>query len=597
MVSPASLKGALATLCGLLLVVALFSGCAHRPPNVSADGSVDADVEIEEDEDRPAPPRQAAERAPELPSNELTQGLLYEFLLAEIAGQRGNVGVSAQTYIDLARRTRDPRVARRATEIAIFARMNATAAEAAKIWRETDPGSLRALQVFSSLLVSTGRFDEAEPQLRELLSSDPANVGNSFAQLGRTLAAAQDKPGALRLVQKLAEGYAQLPQAHYAVAQSAAGAGQDDVALAEVRKAQALRPDWDAAALLEAQVLQKTASGGAAIASLSRYLQKYPNSREVRLSYARLLVGEKKFSDARGEFQKLLADFPGSTEVVYAVALLSLQLNDYGLAETNLKRLLDMDYRDKDTVRLYLGQVAEEQNKYGEALKWYEGVKSGDQFIPAQIRYAQVLSKEGKLDEARARLKNLADAGGPQRVQLVLAEAQILRDANREKEAFSVVEKALDAQPEQPDLLYDYAMLAERMERVDVLESSLRKLIKIRPDHAHAYNALGYSLAERNQRLPEAHELIEQALKLAPDDFFIVDSMGWVLYRQGRLPEALVWLRKAYGGRPDPEIAAHLGEVLWVHGDKAEAEKVWSEATQKSPRNDTLQKTIKRFKP
>lgn len=597
MVSPAPLKGVLATVCGLLLVVAMLPGCAQRPPRVSMDNPTEADVEVDEDEDRQPPPRQAAERPAELPPNELTQGLLYEFLLAEIAGQRGNVGVSAQTYADLARRTRDPRVARRATEIAIFARMNATAAEAAKIWRETDPKSLRALQVFSSLLVSTGRFDEAEPQLKELLSSDPANVGNSFSQLGRTLAAAQDKPGALRLVQKLAEEYGQLPQAHYAVAQSAVGAGRDDVALAEARKAQELRPDWDAAALLEAQVLQKTSGGGAAIASLSRYLQKYPNSREVRLSYARLLVGEKRFADARAEFQKLLTDFPGSTEVVYAVALLSLQLNDYGLAEANLKRLLDMDYRDKDLIRLYLGQVAEEQNKSGEALKWYEGVKAGDQYIPAQIRYAQVLSKQGKLDEARAHLRRLEESGGPQRVQLILAEAQMLRDANREKEAFSVVEKALDAQPEQPDLLYDYAMLAERLDRVDVLESSLRKLIKIRPDYAHAYNALGYSLAERNQRLPEAHELIEQALKLAPDDLFIVDSMGWVLYRQGRLPEALEWLRKAHAGRPDPEIAAHLGEVLWVHGDKAEAEKVWNEAAQKSPKNDALQKTIKRFKP
>jgi tetratricopeptide (TPR) repeat protein len=607
MSSLASFRGAFAALCGLLIAIAVISGCAQRLPRAAVDGTVAADTDSEDDNDerddgdegrRPAPPvRQAAPEIPaDLPSNDLTRGLLYEFLLAEIAGQRGNVGVAAQTYTDLARRTRDPRVARRATEIAIFARMNSTAIEAARIWRETDLKSPRALQVLATLLVTAGRLDEAEPHLKALLAGEGASTANAFAQLGRTLAAAQDKEAALRLVQKLAEGHAQLPQARFAVAQAAVGAGQDELALQELRRARELRPDWDAAVLLEAQVLQKR-SAGEAIASLTRYLQKYPNSREVRLSYARLLVSEKRFSDARAEFQKLLADFPGNTEVVYAVALLSVQLNDYGPAETNLRRLLDMDYRDKDTVRLYLGQVAEEQNKYGEALKWYQGVESGEQFIPAQLRYAQLLAKQGKLVEGREHLRKLAAAGGPERVQLILAEAQLLRDANREKEAFQVVEQALDAQPEQPELLYDYAMLAERVDRVDVLESSLRKLIKIRPDHAHAYNALGYSLADRNLRLGEARELIEQALKLAPEDWFIVDSMGWVLYRQGNLPEAITWLRKAHAGRPDAEIAAHLGEVLWMNGDRGEAEKVWREAADKNPKSDSLLKTIKRFKP
>jgi tetratricopeptide (TPR) repeat protein len=600
MVFPALKPSALALLLGVVLASTVFVGCSQRVPGGVVERSVQAQTDDDDDDDeRPASPP-ARRAAPEVPSNlpqqELTQAMLYEFLLAEIAGQRGNVGVAAQTYTELARRTRDPRVARRATEIAIFARMNSVALDAARVWRETDPKSPRALQVLSSLLVNSGQLEEAEPHLRELLSSDANNVANSFAQLGRTLASAQNKDAALRVVQKLAAEHASVPQARYAVAQAAASAGQNELALKEVRQAQALRPDWDAAVLLEAQVLQKTSAQEAA-ASLARYLQKYPNSREVRLSYARILVSEKRFPDARGEFQKLLADFPGNSEVVYAVALLSLQLNDYGLAESNLKRLLDMDYRDKDTIRLYLGQVAEEQSKYGEALKWYRDIASGEQFIPAQIRYAQVLSKQGKLPEARDHLHKLAEAGGPQRVQLVLAEAQMLRDANREKEAFEIVGKALDGQPEQPDLLYDYAMLAERVDRVDVLEASLRKLIKLRPDHAHAYNALGYSLADRNLRLVEAKELIEQALKLAPDDYFIVDSMGWVLYRQGNLKEALTWLRRAHAGRPDAEIAAHLGEVLWIAGERGEAEKVWREAVEKHPKSDTLLKTIKRFKP
>jgi len=282
--------------------------------------------------------------------------------------------------------------------------------------------------------------------------------------------------------------------------------------------------------------------------------------------------------------------------MAFAVALLSLQLKDYDSAERYLRRLIESPYRDKDGVRLYLGQVAEERKNLPEALRWYGEVSGGEQYVQAQIRYAQVLARQGKLDEARARLQQAAAKDSQQRVQLVLAEAQLLRDANQPKAAFDLVGQALDRVPNNPELLYDYAMLAEKIERVDILEASLRKLIEIRPEHAHAYNALGYSLAERNQRLPEARELIEKALQLAPDDSFIVDSMGWVLYRMGNLKDSLGYLRRAYAGRPDAEIAAHLGEVLWALGERAEAERVWGEATRETPDNETLVNTIKRLK-
>jgi len=597
MLSQAPLKSALARiLCGAFVTGALLAGCAQQPAQRSGEqAALQRTAAAGGEEKRAVPaPQPKSEAKPELPKQELSREILYELLLAEVAGQRGNPAVAAQAYADLARQTRDPRIARRATEIALFAHMNTLAIESARIWHETDPGSRRSLQVLAGLLVNAGQLEEAEPHLKELLSSE-GNVANAFAQLGRTLAGAKDKEGALRVVQDLALGHADVPQAHYAVAQVAFAAGHDDLALKEVRTARELRPDWDGAVLLEAEVLQKR-SGDEALASLADYLQKYPNSREVRLAHARMLVTQKRYADARGEFQKLLQDFPGNADVVYAVALLSVQLHDYPLAEENLRRLLDMDYRDKDGIRLYLGQIAEEQNKYDDALKWYSSVAAGEQFIPAQIRYAQVLSKQGKLDEARARLRKMAASGGEQRVQLILAEAQLLRDAKREQEAFDFIGKALAAEPDQPELLYDYAMLAERVDRMDVLESSLRKLIKIRPDYAHAYNALGYSLAERNMRLGEARQLIEQALKLAPDDSFIVDSMGWVLYRMGDIPEALSWLRKAFAERPDPEIAAHLGEVLWVTGKRGEAEKVWAEASEKNPKNEALTKTIQRLK-
>ena len=392
------------------------------------------------------------------------------------------------------------------------------------------------------------------------------------------------------------KSYPDLAQAHFAVAQAAANAGDDALAMKEVRQAGRLAPEWELAVLYEASLLQKS-SNAAAADRLAGYLKTFPQSREVRLAYARTLVADKKYPEARGQFEQLIKDHPGNTDVVFAVAVLSMQLEDWPGAESNLKRLLDLGYADRNSVRYYLGQVTEEQKRFPESLQWYGEVTRSEQFLPAQIRTAQVIWKQGDLAAARKHLQAVSAANSDQRVQLIIAEAQLLRDANQPKEAFVVVESALDKLPDNPDLLYDHAMLAEKLDRVDVLEASLRKVIKLKPDHAHAYNALGYSLAERNERLEEAKALIDQALKLAPDDSYIIDSLGWVLYRQGKPEEALKELRRAYAGRQDAEIAAHLGEVLWVLGRRNEAQKVWDEALAKTPSNDVLIKTVQRLKP
>jgi tetratricopeptide (TPR) repeat protein len=212
------------------------------------------------------------------------------------------------------------------------------------------------------------------------------------------------------------------------------------------------------------------------------------------------------------------------------------------------------------------------------------------------MRTANAIAKQGKLDEARAFLRKVAADHPGEQAQLTVAEAQLLREAQRHQDAFQLLSEALQKDPEQPELLYDVALTAEKLERFDVLEANLRKLMQVRPDHAHAYNALGYSFAERNMRLQEARKLIERALEISPDDSFIIDSLGWVLYRQGDLEGAAEQLRRAYGGRPDAEIGAHLGEVLWMMGERAEAERVWQESLKASPENETLHKTIQRLK-
>jgi tetratricopeptide (TPR) repeat protein len=540
----------------------------------------------------PAKPPGKTQSAPQL---ELSERMLYDLLLGEIALQRGDPALAAKTFVDLARRTRDPRVARRAVEVANQARLPELGVDAARIWYDTEPDSAQALQVLAALLISAKRVDESQPYLEKLLAGDGVNLENGFMQLGRLLAGNPDKAANLRVVRNLAGRHAGLAQAQFAIAQAAFAASDEAAALGAIRQAQSLRPEWEAAAIFEAQILQKR-SPAAAAKSLGAFVAKNPGSREARLSYARVLVADKRLPEAREQFEALLAANPGNTDVIYAVGLLAFQLKDYPIAEQNMKRLLGMTYRDHDGVRYVLGQIAEEQKHWLSAIDWYQSIGAGEHAVPARMRTANAIAKQGKVDEARAFLKRAAADNPEQEVQLLVAEAQLLREANRAKDAFEILGQALKDDPDQPELLYDFALTAEKLERYDVLEANLRKLIQVRPDYAHAYNALGYSYAERNMRLGEARKLIEKALELSPEEYFIIDSLGWVLYRQGDLKGALEQLRRAYEGRPDAEIGAHLGEVLWVLGRTDEASRIWQESLKAGPDNETLLKTIKRLR-
>jgi tetratricopeptide (TPR) repeat protein len=545
---------------------------------------------------QPAAAAKPAERSEPLPAQELTGQILYQALLAEIAGQRGNFGLSASAYLDLARATRDPRVARRAAEIALHGRNLDMALQSARLWVEIDPESSQARQMLAGLLVSANRLDELQPHVAKLLAQEGGNLGDGLLRLNRLFARYPDKQAVLVIVEQLTVPYIGMAEAHFARAQAALNAGAWQRGVAEADKVLALRPDWDNAVMLKAQ-LQRAEAPEAALVTLSDYLAGHPRAREVRLQYARSLVGVRRLSQARAEFQRLLGDFPDNADVIYAVAVLSMQLADWATAEENFRKLLGRDFAEIDTVRLYLGQLAEERGHFEEALNRYAEVTPGEQYLAAQLRIAQLLAKQGRLDAGRRHLQDVRATGQGDRIQLLLAESQLLRNAGRAQEAYELLAGHLAAQPEQPELLYESALLAERLGRHEVLESNLRKLIRLKPDHAHAHNALGYSLADRNERLAEAEQLIARALQLSPDDPFIIDSMGWVLYRKGDRAGALNHLQRAFSIRPDPEIAAHLGEVLWMLGRREEARKTWQEAVQDHPGNEVLAEVIKRFAP
>jgi tetratricopeptide (TPR) repeat protein len=578
----------------LAFAACALGACAQQPAKepAAAEPALQAQA-------KPAPRVVVAKPAPPaapLPTVELTEQLLLKMMVAEVALQRGQPQVAVAAYLELARETRDPRIAQRATEIAWNARFVSAALEAAGIWLQADPESTQARQVVATLLVSQSQLADALPHLERWLAADKDHVGQSFLQLNTLLARHADKQAVLKVVQTLAQQYPAVPEARLSVAQAAWNADDKDLSLAEARAALKLRPDWEIAALFVAQVLQAR-SNEEAVRYLGEFVAHHPQARDARLNYARLLVNERKYAEARQQFETLVRDFPQNADVGMAVALLAMQANDYDAADAQLQRVLELNYKDPDAARFYLGQVNEERKRYDEALKWYSSVAAGGQYISAQSRYAAVLAKQGKLPEARKHLQEAPAESNQERVQLTQAEAQLLRDASEYQAAYDLLGQALAKLPNYPDLLYDHAMAAEKVNRIDVMEGNLRKLIEIRPDHAHAYNALGYTLADRNQRVEEAHRLIETALKLAPDDPFILDSMGWVLYRMGRNKEGLTYLQRAFKMRPDPEIAAHVGELLWASGQQNEALKIWREALKEHPTNELLQSTIERFSP
>jgi tetratricopeptide (TPR) repeat protein len=532
--------------------------------------------------------------ASNLPDTALDQELLFKFLLSEIAAQRGNAQLAAQGYLDMARTTRDPRLARRATEIATYARLQGIALESARLWYELDKGNPQARQSLVGLLLSGNKLGEARPHLQALINAD-GNPAQGFMQLHSLMSKHPDKQAVYNAIKDLAQGYQQMPEAHFAVAQAAYSAGKFEIAFAEVREAMKLRPDWELGALLRAQMLQQRESTRAATDYLHGFLEQYPRSREARANYARLLIGEKQVKEARAQYQLMLEEQPANADIVVTIGLLSLQLDDYEVAETNLKRGLELNYRDPDTLRFYIGQSYEERKRYRDAMHWYAQVTDGDQYVAAQARYAFLLGRQNTLAEAREYLQNVKVQSDEQRAMLIQAEAQLLREAKNYRESYDLLAGALERQPENPDLLYDSALAAEKLDKLEVVEVNLRKLIKLKPDHAQAYNALGYTLADRTDRYTEAKQYIEKALSLSPDDPFILDSMGWVYYRMGNTAEGLAYLERAYKVRPDPEIAAHLGEVLWTKGRQADAEKIWRAAQVEHPDNELLQETVKRY--
>ncbi len=519
--------------------------------------------------------------------------------------------------LDLAIRTRDPRVARRAAEIAFQARQTNEAKEALLIWLELEPESQVARQALGALLGTQGPLDKVFETMSQWLKVGSAEIKYGkvlFAQMPYLLARYPDRQKIAMAVAEFSLPYQHLAEAQFAVGVTAMLAGNREAATAGLNNALKIRPDFSRAAIAMAQLIRGGGENGladgapdadgAAANFFAGYLRTYPGATDVRIAHARLLVGMRALLEAREGFRRAAKEIPTDPELAYAIGLISLQIEDWAEAENQFVRTLDLQPRDKNPVYFNLAAVAEGKKDADSALNWYRQIVGGDYFVGAQLKIANLLVKRDGFEAGRRFIKAVQKAhevdgdSSETGTQLVLAEVQFLRESGGAKafaEAYQVLTAALEKKPESTELRYDRAMLAEKLNRLDAMEEDIRTVIKIKPDHAHAYNALGYTLVERGIRLDEAYQLIQKALSIAPGDPFIQDSLGWAQFKLGRQDDALVTLERAYAVRRDPEIAAHLGEVMWRLGKRNEAILLLQNALKEFPGNAGLTAVMERL--
>lgn len=577
-------------------------------------------------------PGAAAPEAPRVPEQSSLDGqLFYQLLIAEIQANGGDAGSAYQLYLDAARRHQSGQLYQRAVEIALRARAGEQALSAAKAWRQALPQSRDAAEFTSQILIVLGRPGELAAPLRALIQLTPTpQQPQVLANLPRSLARLSDRQVAAQVLDEATQPWRQ-PPLEMAEAWAASGeawlmAKQLPKAMAATRKALALQPDLLTANLLAADMIGQQPDAEALV---KQRMSRADAPPLLRLTYARRLASSQRYEEAATQLDELVKVQPEQTGHWILLAAVRLELRQTDAAEAALKQVLartepaaatpaqpaqsapnsnagntgstatvsgDLNIdKDREQAYLLLAQLDDLRGKRAEALRWLELADPRHEKMAVQSQRARLLAQQGKVADARALLRGLPESEPRDAITKAQAEVQLLRDLGQLPEAYKVLEQASARHPDDHELQYDLAMLAEKLKRFQDMERLLRRVIELAPDNPNAYNALGYSLADRKVQLDEARALVEKAAALKPADPFITDSLGWVAFRQGRLDDAVKLLREAYTARPDTEIGAHLGEVLWVQGRKDEALRVWRESQTRDRDNDTLKETLQRL--
>lgn len=571
--------------------------------------------------------------APAPPAVSAMDGQLFlQLLLAELELRRGEAGIAYQLILDAARRTRDEALFRRSVEIALQARAGEQALVAVRAWREAAPLSAEAARYEIRLLLALNRIAEIAAPLRTLLEhSAPAERAGLIAALPQLFQRSPEPGAVATAMEPLLQPYLAAPATATAVRVTLArlwrAAGDAPRALALLQAAAAADPASPAPPLLAVEMIEDTA----AAEDLVRAALRAPQADlALRLAYARALAAAQRYTEAIEQLRLATEAQPAAAAAWLMLGALRVELRDSAAAEQALLRYVELAQAagpaagqgpatDADDARedllegalpatvereddrltqawLLLAQAAEQRGDLQAAEAWLARIEQPERLLAAQTRRATLLARRGEVEQARALVRAVPARSEREERARVFAESQVLREVRRWSEAYAVLDGASARFPDDVDLLYERALMAERLSRLADMERLLRRVIELNPSHYHAHNALGYVLADRNLRLPEARALILRALELAPGDPFITDSLGWVEFRLGNLPEALRLLRQAHAARPDAEIAAHLGEVLWVKGEREEAMRVWRDAKRRDAGNEVLRETLVRLR-
>lgn len=572
---------------GVIILTNLLMGCANQ---LTPQGGAHA-------EPNPAQPREK----PQVVSSaalfiSLQQQYMYKVLVAEIAARRGYYEIAATYFFEVAQQTRHPYLVERATLVALHARQYDIATAAARLWVEIAPDNLNARQILVKMLSRQQNTAEILRHLEAMLASVKDNPQQQQQVI--TLLEQQDPQEALKWLEQLVTKRPKDATTLLIYTRLLINAEQLDKAQAVLQQLLQQVPDHPQAVPLYAYLLEKQGQSEQALQWMKQALYQYPEQQEWRLMYARLLAEAEEFDESIHQFEQLLSQHPQHGDILYALGVLSLQKEQLAVAKKYFTELLKLGEQD-NIAYYYLGQIAQVENDLTTALSWYKKVDGGPIYLNAQARIALILSEQGHLDQAIEYLQNVPVEDEEEAITLIQLEAELLIDKEQYEQAMAAYNRALQLKSDNIDLRYSRALLAEKMGLLEQLEQDLRYILLIEPNNVNALNALGYSLTAHTTRYQEAYELIKQALQLSSDheEYYILDSMGWVLYKMGQYAEAIAYLRKAQAQQNDPEVAAHLGEVLWKSGDQAAAQLVWKEALEKFPDDETLQKVIRQFLP
>lgn len=552
-----------------------------------------------------------ASPALEGPNNSSLDGeLFYQLLVSEMSVRAGENGAAYALMLNAARKANSPLLFERAVEIALRARSGDAALDAARAWAQAFPSSMQANRFQLQILLGMNKIAETqEPIKRELARLAPTERAAAMSLLPRYFSRAADKKLAASVVEKaLASELTNRvtgPSAWAAIGALRLQAEDVPGALNAAQRGAAL----DAGA--EEPVLLASALIGPKVPvaeSLVRAYLERKSTSDVRLAYARSLINLQRFAEAYAQAQTLTKERPDFADGWLMRGSLELQDSNLTLAQSSLETYLSLNPPSEENTQgapmsrgrvqayLLLAQVAEQGNKLDDAKNYLQKIESPPDALRVQRRFAGILARQGKIDEARLVIRSVSEVQPSDAMDKIHAEVQLLRDYRQYAAAYQILGEAVAKYPDDIELVYDQAMVAEKVGKPDEMESLLRKVIQAKPEYHHAYNALGYSLADRNIRLTEARQLIDKALTFAPNDPFIIDSLAWVEFRLGNSAEALRLLSDAFKARPDAEIAAHLGEVLWTIGQREQATAIWNEGKALNPNNETLLETMRRLR-